>query len=195
MALDYKTEYRRYQRYFSALKPFAENPVARAYFSLVASLFTVAVFAAFAIRPTIATIITLNREIADKKNLSSQLDDKINALTELSSQYQTIKSSLPLVEAALPPDPRLTELLLSLKNLAAASQIKINNVSGRGINYQVVATTSAASFPLTINSTGSYQNLKSFLDQLGNLPRLVSVAKLTISSGSGQLTLKAYYFP
>ena len=195
MALDYRIEYQRYKHYFVYLKPFIENPVTRAYFSVVASLFTIAVFIAFAIRPTFATIITLNREISDKTSLSVQLDAKINALTALQSEYQSVEDSLPLVDLALPDNPEISSTISHIEKVATVSGVKIGGIAGGKIDYQQTASSSAIIVPLTVDLTGDYPGFQLFLSQLATLPRLIIISDLNLTSKTAKLTANIYYFP
>ena len=74
---DYKKEYDRYKRYYLSMEPVLTKPVNQAYTAIIFSFLAVSLFGWYAIRPTVQTIVTLKREIADKTVLNKQMEDKI----------------------------------------------------------------------------------------------------------------------
>ncbi|MEK7127262.1 MAG: type 4a pilus biogenesis protein PilO, partial [Patescibacteria group bacterium] len=179
MALDYRSEYQRYKRYYTYLGPVLKNPIFRAYFTVVMSIFTVAIFVAFAIRPTIATIAGLTRQIEDKQGLNRRLDEKINSLSALQNDYQVAEKDLPLVFTALPTDPSVSQAIIFLEKTATASGINLSKVSVAKADYGKNSTVSAELVPVTLTFSGSFDSVKNFFKQVLNLPRLFSPAEIS----------------
>ncbi len=210
MALDYRSEYRRYKRYYSAAGPLLKDPAVRAYFSLIASVVTVTIFLVFAIRPTIATIVGLQKQITDKKAFAQKLDTKINALALLQTEYQEIEPDLGLVDEAMPASPDLGAAIILLENTASSSGVRLESVSVSKVNYYSSANQSAVTaIPIDLQLSGTYDVVSYFLKQLVNLPRIFVISKITIGqhTQSGtinkrpanelpvKLTVKGLYYP
>ncbi len=195
MALDYRSEYQRYKRYYTYLGPVLKNPIFRAYFTVVMSIFTVAIFVAFAIRPTIATIAGLTRQIEDKQGLNRRLDEKINSLSALQNDYQVAEKDLPLVFTALPTDPSVSQAIIFLEKTATASGINLSKVSVAKADYGKNSTVSAELVPVTLTFSGSFDSVKNFFKQVLNLPRLFSPAEISVSKDDNKATTNIYYLP
>jgi Tfp pilus assembly protein PilO len=209
MALDYRSEYQRYRRYYTYLGPIVKSPIFRAYFSVVMSIFTVAIFVAFAIRPTLATIIGLQKQIEDKQDFNRRLDEKINALSQLQIDYQAVERDLPLVFTALPQDPAVSEAVILLEKTATAAGVTLTNISIPKADYSrplpasgaAVASVSSQTVEVSVKISGGFDNLKNFFELLGNLPRLFSPAKTVVSQEAAkaglesQASVNIYFLP
>jgi Tfp pilus assembly protein PilO len=133
MIFDYRNEYTRYKRYYTYLEPMTRNPVARAYFSLVLSFLVMTFFGILAIRPTVRTIVSLKKEINDKKNINNLLQEKINALSLAQGDFSIISNDLPLVYSAMPKDPRIAILVEKIENAAKGSGAELNSIQVQSI--------------------------------------------------------------
>lgn len=213
MQFNYRTEYNRYRRYFTSLEPMVKTPVARAYFSLIASLFALSFFGAFAIRPTVKTIVGLRKEIYDARNTNNKLQEKINSLSEAQTQYSFVQNEIPIVLAALPKNTEFSTLLKQIENIALASGATVSGIQFHSVHMFGKATqdgqttriatssggtTNASSspdqpgnsgeimpIPFSLVLRGSYSNITAFLTSLSQLSRLISVDSYAISSAQG----------
>ena len=74
MEKGWKRDYSRYKEFFLNIwRVYNTKPSLKIYLELILSLSTVAVFAVFAIKPTVLTIIELNKEISSKEETISKL--------------------------------------------------------------------------------------------------------------------------
>jgi len=96
-AFNYKQEYQRYKKYYLNLVPLLQQPVSRAYTTIIFSFLAISLFGWYAIRPTMQTIFELKREIADKTDLNQKMEEKISALIEAQAVYQDIETKIPVV--------------------------------------------------------------------------------------------------
>ena len=115
-----------FHRYYQRLQPIMKKPKARATTTAVFSFLAISLFVLYAIRPTAQTIIFLRREISDKTALNQKMEDKITALIEAQTNYESIQDKVPLVDEALPQNPDAIILARQLRNLA--------NISGASIS-------------------------------------------------------------
>jgi Tfp pilus assembly protein PilO len=185
MALSLNTDYFRYRHYFTNLSAFYQKKEYRAYVGLILSLFTIAFFGFFAIRPTLVTIASLTKEIEDKQMVVQKLEAKIEALGRARSEYEAISAELFLVEEALPQKTDLSLFVRQIETLAVQSGVSLQAVQfgetpilgelpskpNSKKTQQKDKELSTITFNLSV--TGDYQNLKGFLQGLEELRRLV----------------------
>ena len=202
MTLVQTDRYRQYRRYFVGLGALYKKKQARVYTGLVLTIFTVAFFGFFAIRPTLVTISGLFKEIKDKKEVVKQMDDKIAALTEAQMNYSQIEDELNLVDQSLPLDPDLTSLMKQLEALARASSVTLESVQYSKINLLgEVEKEEGQKAAFTLSLSGNYDSLKQFLHSLDNLRRVILVEGFSFSAKTEEeiqililnVTAKAYY--
>lgn len=175
---------RRFSRYYTALEPLFAKPEVRAYTMLVLSFFTMSFFGYFAIRPTLTTITSLRRQIADSRFVDQKLQEKINALSQAQVEYEAIKPDLQVVLTALPEETKFPGFVKSLEKIATESGATIVSLSFQTVNLSSLEATGAASeipigFSLTVN--GNYPNLMDFVKKLTNYERLATIGKMGLS--------------
>jgi len=184
MALDWQTEYRRYQRYFLNVGSLYRKKKVRVYTELVGTLLTISFFLLFAVKPTLLTIAGLIKTINDQKLITRTLEEKINALNLAQSQYDLIQSDLPLIEEALPQRTEITTLIKQLEAIANRS-----GVTNEGIQLTQIPLDKEGAFsqpePINFNLavSGDYQNLKTFLKNLSSLRRVILVDSFGFKTG------------
>jgi len=213
MVFDYRKEYHRYKQYYLKLQGLSGQPIAKASLTLVASLLTVAFFGIFAIKPTLAIIAQLTKEIDDRTKISKQLESKIEALNKIQSAYEKIIPQLPLIDAALPKGPEFEHLEQEIEFLAWQHQVILTSGSFSGFpiigtepekkdkkKEKVDSAIPAETINLSLTVAGSYHNLKSFIADLEILDRVILVKSVHFSEKSNikgadlQATLTAQTF-
>jgi Tfp pilus assembly protein PilO len=205
MAFDYKEEYKRYTRYYLSLEPAFQKPATRAYTAIIFSFLVISLFGWYAIRPTMQTIFTLRREIADKTDLNKKMEDKISALIEAQAAYQAIGPNLPVVDQALPVTPDAVRAARYLSALASDSRVTITTIgisslpltADMGPASVATASDKLANFPIVLSVTGAYPDIKSFTNGILNLRRIMQITSMlfsplhaaeTVASGSATPT-------
>lgn len=202
MAIAQAERYHRYRRYFVGLGSLYRKKQARTYTGIVLSIFTIAFFGLFAIRPTLVTISGLLKEIEDEKKVSEQMDKKIADLSKAQINYSQIKNDLYLVDQSLPLDSDLASLIKQLESLA-----RINSVTLESVQYSKVNLSGETEkgeeqkVAFTLSLYGDYPNLKQFLHSLDNLRRVILIDGFSFSSKTKDetrtlllgVTAKAYF--
>ncbi len=195
MAFNYKTEYERYRRYYQSIEPVLKKKESRTYTMAIFSFLAISLFGWYGIRPTLQTILFLQREIADNEEVNMQMEDKITHLVEAQAAYQDASIQFPLIDQAIPQNPEVLSLVSQLKNLAAAtgsslSALQISTVPLLGAE----ATPSAAGtegklteIPLVIAAVGPYTTIKSFLDGICSMRRIITIATLAVSPSKDEV--------
>lgn len=205
-------DYRHYQRYFVNIRRFYQRKQVRVYTGIVLSILTVAFFSFFAIRPTLVTIAALLKEIKDKEAIASQLENKVNALNSAQIAYQQVEKDLYLIDEALPLDPNLSLFVRQLEALARRENVTIGSLqfrattlkgekaAARADETKTESPQTAREMNFSLAVAGEYNQLKSFLNVLTRLRRLVIIDAFTFQTGKEEgeglvlnLNAKAYF--
>ncbi len=191
--LDYRKHITRYHKYYDrTINPFVRSTHATAYTMAVISLFTVSFFGMFAIRPTLRTIVELNRQIADSKTVSENLQKKIDTIVVAQEEYQLVKPFIEAVNQALPDEPNLTSLLTQLNGLISNTDATISALQIQPVTY---FTTNTSSQPTLINLslalTGTYAQLYTSLDKILTIRRTFTAESIEfVPEAADTATLK-----
>lgn len=173
----------RYRRYVAGIGVLYKKKKTRVYTGIILSIFTIAFFGFFAIRPTLVTIGGLLKEIKDKREVVAQMDQKINNLNKAQTNYARIEKDLDLVNESLPLDPDLPILIKQLESLARLSSVAIESVRFEKTNLQgEIETEKGQASGFSVTLVGDYKNLKDFLSSLDTLRRIISVKSFGFTS-------------
>jgi Tfp pilus assembly protein PilO len=185
-----QNRFARFRRYYTALEPILEKPRTRVYTAVIFSFLAISLFGWYAIKPTVQTIITLRKEIADKTVLNQQMEQKITSLIEAQNVYQEIQPQLPLLQEAIPTDPEAIELVLQVRNLVQTTEATMS--SGGFGNVPLVSsdesdgkkTTSAAldtrEYNVNTSLVGGFPSLETLLNGFMTMRRITTIQSITI---------------
>ncbi|MBI4039779.1 type 4a pilus biogenesis protein PilO [Candidatus Daviesbacteria bacterium] len=169
----------KYSRYYTFIKPVVENKLVRSFAPLIFSLITIAILAVFAIRPTVATILSLQKEINQDSLVLNQLQTKGKNLELGQKNYDALsQNTRQKIENYLPSQTGLTQLMqnlaTTLPQTASASAIQIQPLT-------LSSTPAPGSKPslgevnFSYSVNGDFTQLQNILQQLTRLPRLASI--------------------
>lgn len=189
----------RYFRYFTYIQPVIKAPFIRTYGSLILTIMALSIFTIFAIKPTVETILILQKTLNDQNEILKSITKKSQDLSLGSSNYKTLirQGLADKINKAVPPTPSVGELTVALEDIAEEASIS-------AIQFQPFIITSItdsselSEISFTYNVEGSYDSLLSVLRNLKNSSRLISIENLTFNKleSSGLLLSvsgKAYY--
>lgn len=186
MAYNWKNDYLRYKTlYLNVLDAYEKKPNLKTYLEITLSLATIIIFSLFAIKPTIATIIELNNEIATKEDLVVRMRTKINNLQAASNIIQSQGEKLILVDQAIPKKSNLDIFIAQIESIAQNSSLEMLSFSISDV--QIVGDskkTKRGYVEFSLSLSGSYINLKSFLDTIENLRRPISIRNLSLTTST-----------
>jgi len=202
----------RFKKYYKNLGPILKKPKMQTSSTAVFSFLAISLFLWYAVRPTMQTIIYLQREIADKTTLNQQMEAKITALIEAQATYENIQDRLSLLDQALPSRPDAVVLARELRNIANLSQASISAIQVPSVplvtnqsspGAKLIAQKPLQEFPVTIVLSGSYPSLKSFLNRVLELRRITTIDQISLKQlgGAGlpgedlqlSIRIKSYY--
>lgn len=195
MATSIKKDYIRYKDFFLNISRFYNSrPDYKIYLELVLTIVTITIFSIFAIRPTILTIIELNKEIKGKEETLVKLKTKIKNLQTANNLLSEKQDVLFYALEAVPQRSSPETLISQIEKLATGSSLTIKGLTvtdayliGTGPSKLVseeypALPESANELVFSFSVTGEYQNLYSFLTQVENMRRPLKFDSFAITS-------------
>ena len=198
-----KSESSLYSRYFTYIKPVYRMPIVRTYGSTIFTLLIMLVFIYFAIRPTVETILVLQKKLADQEAVLQKITKKANDLSLGKQNYDNLDPQVKLkIQSAIPDNVELKSLIQTLEQTAknhdaSVSALQIQPLSVDVKKENTLGKVSEVSF--TFNIEAQYLNMISFLQDIRVSSRLISIDSLSlnkVSEGSNLIMSimgKAYY--
>jgi hypothetical protein len=205
-------------RYSTKLSPLLKNKSINTYSPTVFSLITVIIFAVFAIRPTVKTILSLQQTINEQNKTLTTLKTKSENLATAINNYNTIPDTTKIkLFTLLPNSTNVTCLVSDLSNMSTGNQTTISGLQIQSTDLNkpakcLIDNTDLASYRqnvptsltlqelgFNLNNQANFGQLSSFLSQFNNSTRLISVESITFSRPSGAevglvVDGKAYFF-
>lgn len=190
-------------KYFTYIKPILRNKAARTYGPVMFSLVTIAIFSVFAVKPTVETIISLQKSISEQNELLDKVTTKADNLVLGRRNYQNIDSEVRIkLESLIPNSLFLPTIINNLNALAISNQASISAIQ---FQPSVLEPTPESlnknaglkEITFIINTQGSYNSLVNFLTNLSN-ERLIEVQSIIFNKTeenplSMTINAKAYY--
>lgn len=192
-----------YFRYFTYIRPVTRHPIIRNYGSTIFALLTISILTFFAIKPTVETILVLQKKLENENEILKKVTEKANNLSQGKKNYdnldQVIKNK---INTAIPDIFTVKTITDNLEQIAQAheasiSALQIQPLTVGGKVSDKVGTLAEVSF--IFNVEGSYPNFVAILQDLKRSSRLISVDSVSLSKASEGSSLimslagKAYY--
>lgn len=163
-----------------------EKEKAQQYASVILTFSALSIFGIFAINPTLSTIAQLHRQLEDTKAVDLKLQEKLNNLSSLQQQYQTLQPDLAYIQTALPETASVTLFTAKIQSLAATSDVAINGLSTG--DTLLTSTSSAKNVPesitFSVDIAGNREKVNEFLLGLSRLDRISTLEVFSVSTNS-----------
>jgi len=196
-------ETNRYFRYFTYIKPLTRLPVVKTYSPVIFTLLTMVTFIIFAIKPTVETILVLQKRLADADRILTQINAKADNLSKGRENYQNLDQSIKnQIQGAVPDTVDLKSLINSLEQSAKRYEASISALQIQPLvleNIKGGSKTELKEVSFTFNVAGPYLALTSILQELKSSSRLISIDKLIFNKVGEEKNLimsisgKAYF--
>lgn len=191
----------RFGKYYIYIKPVIGNKYVKSSAPYIFSLIAIIIFTVFAIKPTVLTIISLQKNIQDNQKVLEALDQKSLALTEGKRNLDNLDPAVKaLINTRLPNQAAVTTLVNDLQTTASQS------ASLSALQIQPVTIYTDVSEPtldvgevlFSLNVQSSYAQLLATLDGLAKAPRLINVTSVIMNKTQEEpvglsVSGKAYY--
>lgn len=192
----------RYSPFYTYIKPVIEHELVKSFLPYIFSLLTITVLIVFAIRPTVSTIVNLQKTLSDNEKILSKAEQKAQSLALGRQNMQNLDpQKMVKIRTALPQNPNVPHLVASLQNSlvssASISALQIQPVvlfdsteKNTGQNIDEIS--------FSLNIGGNYPDLLATLDNLNKSSRIISINNMVLSKQSEQgvvlsVSGKAYY--
>lgn len=192
-----------YFRYFTYIKPITKHPIIKNYGSTIFALLTISILTFFAIKPTVETILVLQKKLENENEILKKVTEKANNLSQGKQNYDNLDQNIKdKINLAIPDILTIKSITDSLEQIALSHQASISALQVQPLIVSAkvadqVGTLTEASF--VFNVEGSYPNFIAILQDLKKSSRLISIDSISLSKASEgpslimSLSGKAYY--
>jgi type IV pilus assembly protein PilO len=171
----WKKDYVRYKAFFlTGVGHYRKRGDIRAYLEILLSLITISIFSVFALRPTILTISTLIKEIENKENILTMMNDKIQSISATQVSYDRERNNLRLLDIAIPDKPSPEIWVRQLEGLAEKHRVSVLSAEMKPSSpgptsdaMEISVQQSAVGWTATIS--GNYENLLEYMKDVERL--------------------------
>lgn len=171
------------KKYFPTL-PYLTPERSQKFFGIILTFLALAFFGFFAIKPTISTILKLQKELSDNQFVFDQLEIKIKNLTALRKQYFNLQNDLPIINSAITLQPDTQILFAQIQSIARMSDIVIKKLQNSEVEISKNDKSTSKnyySYNFIIAGSGSSENILKFIKILTNMERVINLNTFSIS--------------
>ena len=180
----------KYREYLKLLPDLQKENV-KAITMLIFTFSALSFFGIFAINPTLSTIITLKKQLADTTFVEEQLVTKINNLSSLQTKYNLLETDLPVLMDAIPETAAGPTLMGQIASLAqnAGLHVRLLQIAEVQLTAPKLPPTDGQSFVFTLEATGAYEDMARFITAVSRFNRIVTLESVSIVKDPKQNTL------
>jgi Tfp pilus assembly protein PilO len=203
-----------YSKYFVYIKPVFKSKGVQTYSPIIFSIIAITIFALFAVRPTVSTIVGLQKTIQERQDLLHRLEQKTKDLNEGRSNLEKLgEDQKNKIYTLIPNSTSIPCLIDNLNYMATSNQVTVTGLQFQPLILEgkskciftdldltsIDKKATVKEIEFTLNSQGTYPDLIKFLNSLNQVSRLVSIKTVSLTKqASGPLVMsisgKAYYF-
>src|SRR5258708_6631009 len=177
----------RYREYLKLL-PHIKKENTRIITMLIFTFVAMSIFGFFAINPTLSTITELKKQLADSTALHQQLTIKINNLSNLQAQYNSLAPDLPYVFAAIPNSPYVPTFMGQIQTLAINTQLSIISLQVEELELTTkIKLAKGYSYAFVLQASGTYDNIAKFLMSITQFSRIVTIEQVSLARAQGKI--------
>ena len=156
-----------------------------------------------AIRPTVITITRINTEISEKETTEKALIEKINALTELDTQYIGLKDDFEDISLVFPTDGDFSLFMANIDAISSRNGFVLVGLSFAEYKEDnPVATGVLEPWSVRLTIEGKKNDLVNFLKDLESLPMYPVIESVAYSDdgeneevNSFSIHMRIYHIP
>lgn len=182
------------QHYARDLRRYYRLPATQVSLTVVLSVIIVALFAIFALRPTVVAIVTLQRTITESRKTLQSLQSKTLGLRRAEGELELIKPKLSLLNSSIANQGAdYGPITAQLEELALVSGVQLQSETlGETLLYSknIAPFTPKKSqkivaLPVTVRVSGSYEAVGVFLRQIVRTRRVIGIESMVITKEAG----------
>ncbi len=144
------------------------------------TLVVLIVLIVFPIRMMTLKVIQINNEIEGKRGIKEQLDEKIEDLTQLNTQYQEIREDLKDLPLIFPNQGDYSLFVTNIDEIAKANQFRLTsvNISYERARRHEVPFETLDYWDVNINVSGRRTDLIHILEDIESMPMFPTVQRV-----------------
>jgi hypothetical protein len=182
----------KYSRYYNYVQPVITNPIVKSSAPHIFSILTVIIFLVFVIKPTITTILDLQKSIAENQKVLDGLNKKVEDLTSGKRNLASIpEDKRQKIIAAVPPEANVIALVQAVNQTLGTPSSADASTSAAIASLQLQPVTiidKSQNSGLTLkeiiysyNFQKSYAEIMEVLNNTSKSPRLVKIEDVVIN--------------
>lgn len=175
-------------KYYPTL-PYLTPERSKKFFGIILTFCALSFFGFFAIKPTVSTILKLQKDLSDSQFVFDQLEIKIKNLTELRKQYFNLQGDLPIITNAITIQPDVHLLFAQIQSIAQTSNIAIKKLQNSEVEIfknDKSTNKNYYSYSFTVAGSGSFENILRFVQILTNMERAINIDTFSINNITDQ---------
>lgn len=196
MALSWRDQSRYREFYLNIVNLYKQKADLRAFLEIILSLSTITIFTLFALKPTVLTIISLVREINEKKIVVAGLTKKIKDLEIAGDTYIQNQEIIPIIDNAISTLPAPEVFSKQILALAGKNNVNVMGLSmgqvtllgsppvKKGKSDSKPLPENPSEMPFSVSVRGNYSDLSNFIRDLENLRIAAKIDLLGINSSN-----------
>ncbi len=198
-----KSQSQNYSRYFTYIKPITRLPIVRTYGSTIFTLLIILIFIFFAIKPTVETILILQKKLSETTDVLNKINKKANDLSLGKQNFDNLSPDIKnKILSSIPDSVELRSVTQTLEQAAKQHEASVSALQIQPLIIETkteVGVGTVSEIDFTFNVEGDYKKLTLLLQDLNTSSRLIRVDSLSISNTSDNSGLimsisgKAYY--
>lgn len=168
-----------YRYYHQNIRPYLYEAEKKKYSLLGFTLFSLAFFGAFAVRPSLVTISELLEQIERAREAEIILEQKIKDLSQAQITYQSLGKDLELTEEALPVEASVPDILQRLALIGGRYNVDVLKTSFGDPEGDIV--------PFTVTLSGQFRDVERSITAMESGVRQMNIKKIKITQGGKEL--------
>lgn len=184
------TQERRQFKYIEILR----NPPSKKvmYYLSVFTFLAAVLLIIFAVRPTILTISGIRKEIKEKESIHNALENKIEALANLDSQYSENKETLDSLQLLYPTSGNFSLFLSNIDAVISRNGFTLVNIGFSEYEDDIsISTTAISPWGVSLSVSGPENNLDNLFDDLEAMPMYPVIENFSFGE-SDEGTMNSY---
>lgn len=172
----------RYFRYFTYIAPITKIPIVKNYGLPIFTIIILTIFILFAIKPTIETILVLQKKLTDSQQVLIKINQKANDLSEAKKNYLSLESTTKdKIQATIPTRVELNSIIRILEDIAVINDASISALQIQPVTIEQPSQNNKnqlSEISFTYNLEGPYDKLLNILQDVKMSKRLISLESL-----------------
>ena len=149
-----------------------ENKKSRRLSEIGFTLFVIAAFAFFAIKPTFSKISELMGTIKSKKMLAAEMEKKIKNIVQAQDNFAKIQDNYSIIQSCIPFRPSFSHASLLLQKSAEKNSVTFNKIN---FNIDSEKGSDTDNFKINTSSQGDFMLFLQTIDQLSKSRRPLTI--------------------